>query len=130
MVGTFKIITMSSAVEEEVIDIFNDTFYDSGSVRINGTRIGCWKSGGHGLQTYLQVLENSCNPGFVKLGQMLGKEKLFSYFNLFGFGDKTGIDLNGESMGIMFPLERVGELELVTSAFGQGISVTPIHLTV
>ncbi len=61
---------------------------------------------------------------------MLGKEKLFSYFNLFGFGDKTGIDLNGESMGIMFPLERVGELELVTSAFGQGISVTPIHLTV
>jgi len=127
MVAIFKIITMSSAVEEKVIDIFNDTFYDSGSVRINGTRIGCWKSGGHGLQTFLQVLENSCNPGFVKLGQLLGKETLFGYFKLFGFGEKTGIDLNGESKGIMFSLDRVGELELVTSAFGQGISVTPIQ---
>ena len=128
--STFKIITMSSAVEEKVIDIFKDTFYDSGSVRINGTRIGCWKSGGHGRQTFLQVLENSCNPGFVKLGQLLGKEKLFSYFDLFGFGNKTGIDLSGESKGIMFPLDRVGELELVTSAFGQGISVTPIQQVV
>ena len=70
------------------------------------------------------------NPGFVKLGQLLGKERLFSYFDLFGFGEKTGIDLNGESEGIMFPLDKVGELELVTSAFGQGISVTPIHLVV
>ena len=128
--STFKIITMSSAVEEQVINIFKDTFFDSGSVRINGTRIGCWKSGGHGMQTYLQVLENSCNPGFVRLGQMLGKEKLFSYFDLFGFGEKTGIDLNGESKGIMFSLDRVGELELVTSAFGQGISVTPIQQVV
>ena len=125
--STFKIITMSSAVEEKAIDIFHDTFYDSGSVKISGSRIGCWKSGGHGLQTYLQVLENSCNPGFVKLGQLLGKEKLFSYFDLFGFGEKTGIDLNGEGKGIMFKLDRVGELELVTSAFGQGISVTPIQ---
>ena len=128
--STFKIITMSSAVEEKVIDIFNDTFYDSGSVRINGSRIGCWKSGGHGHQTFLQVLENSCNPGFVKLGQLLGKERLFSYFALFGFGKKTGIDLNGESKGIMFSLNQVGELELVTSAFGQGISVTPIQQVV
>ena len=128
--STFKIITMSSAVEEKVIDIFKDTFYDSGSVKINGSRIGCWKSGGHGMQTYLQVLENSCNPGFVKLGQLLGKEKLFSYFKLFGFGEKTGIDLNGEGKGIIFPLSKVGELELVTSAFGQGISVTPIQQVV
>ena len=125
--STFKIITMSSAVEEKVIDIFNDHFFDSGSVHINGTRIGCWKSSGHGDQTFLQVLENSCNPGFVKLGQLLGKKKLFSYFDLFGFGEKTGIDLSGESTGIMFNLSRVGELELVTSAFGQGISVTPIQ---
>ena len=125
--STFKIITMASAVEEKVIDIFKDTFYDSGSVKINGTRIGCWKSGGHGLQTYLQVLENSCNPGFVKLGQLLGKERLFSYFDLFGFGDKTEIDLNGEGKGIIFPLDKVGDLELATSAFGQGISVTPIQ---
>ena len=125
--STFKIITMSSAVEEKVIDIYKDHFYDSGSVHINGTRIGCWKSSGHGDQTFLQVLENSCNPGFVKLGQLLGKERLFSYFDLFGFGEKTGIDLKGEGKGIMFSLNKVGELELVTSAFGQGISVTPIQ---
>ncbi len=125
--STFKIITMSSAVEEKVIDIFNDKFYDSGSVKINGTRIGCWKSGGHGEQTFLQVLENSCNPGFVKLGELLGKKKLFGYFNKFGFGNKTGIDLNGEGKGIIFPLNKVGDLELATSAFGQGISVTPIQ---
>ena len=128
--STFKVITMASAVEEKVIDIFKDTFYDSGSVKVNGSRINCWKSGGHGLQTYLQVLENSCNPGFVKLGQLLGKERLFSYFDLFGFGDKTGIDLNGEGKGIIFPLNKVGELELATSAFGQGISVTPIQQVV
>ena len=128
--STFKIITMSSAINEQVVDLFKDTFYDSGSVRVNGTRIGCWKSKGHGLQTYLQVLENSCNPGFVKLGQMLGKQKLFSYFDLFGFGQKTGINLNGESKGIIFPLDRVGDLELATSAFGQGISVTPIQQAV
>ena len=63
MVGTFKIITLATAIEEKVIDIYNDHFYDSGSVHINGTRIGCWKSKGHGDQTYLQVLENSCNLG-------------------------------------------------------------------
>lgn len=125
--STFKIITFASSVEEGLIDPENDHFYDSGSVHIGGARIGCWKAGGHGDQTFLQVLENSCNPGFVKLGQMLGKEKLFSYLDLFGFGNKTGIDLNGEGSGIIFPIEKVGELELVTTAFGQGVSVTPIQ---
>lgn len=67
------------------------------------------------------------NPGFVKLGQLLGKEKLFSYIDKFGFGEKTGIDLNGEGKGIIFPLEKVHNVELATSAFGQGVSVTPIQ---
>ena len=125
--STFKIVTMASSVEEKIIDIFNDTFYDSGHVIVSGTRIGCWKPSGHGLQTFLQVLQNSCNPGFVKLGQMLGKERLFSYINKFGFGEKTGINLNGEGTGILFPLNRVGNVELATSAFGQGVSVTPIQ---
>lgn len=125
--STFKIATFAAALEENLIDMDNDHFYDSGSVHIGGARIGCWKAGGHGDQTYIQVLQNSCNPGFVKLGQMLGKEKLFSYLDLFGFGSKTGIDLNGESEGIIFPLDKVGELELVTTAFGQGVSVTPIQ---
>ena len=70
------------------------------------------------------------NPGFVTLGQRLGKEKLFSYIRNFGFGSKTGIDLNGEASGILFNLDKVGPVELATTAFGQGVSVTPIHLTV
>ena len=125
--STFKISTFAAALEENLIDMEKDHFYDSGSVKVSGAKIRCWKSGGHGDQTFLQVLQNSCNPGFVKLGQMLGKEKLFSYLDLFGFGTKTGIDLNGESKGIIFPLDKVGELELVTTAFGQGVSVTPIQ---
>lgn len=125
--STFKISTFAAALEENLIDMENDHFYDSGSVIVSGARIGCWKAGGHGDQTYLQVLQNSCNPGFVKLGQMLGKERLFSYLDLFGFGEKTGIDLNGEGEGIIFPLDQVGDLELSTTAFGQGVSVTPIQ---
>ncbi len=125
--STLKILSFSAAVEEGVINPFKDKFYDSGSVTIDGTRIGCWKAGGHGEQTFLQVLQNSCNPGFVKIGNLLGKEKLFKYIRAFGFGDKTGIDLNGEGKGILFDLDQVGNLELATTAFGQGISVTPIQ---
>ena len=125
--STFKVITMSSAVEENVVDIFKDHFYDSGKVKVDGSTLKCWKPHGHGDQTFLEVLQNSCNPGFVKLGQLLGKERLFSYIDKFGFGEKTGIDLNGEGTGIVFPLERVGNVELATSAFGQGPSVTPIQ---
>lgn len=125
--STFKIITTAAAIEEKVVNLEKDTFTDSGSVTISGARIGCWKAGGHGHQTFLQVLENSCNPGFVKMGQLLGKEKLFSYIDLFGFGKKTGIDLNGEGKGIIFSLDKVGELEQATTAFGQGVSVTPIQ---
>lgn len=72
-------------------------------------------------------MENSCNPGFVALGQRLGKESLFSYIKDFGFGTKTGIDLSGEASGILFKLSRVGPVELATTAFGQGVSVTPIQ---
>ena len=125
--STQKIVTMTAAVEEKVINIDKDHFYDSGSVLISGSKIKCWKAGGHGDQTYMEVLQNSCNPGFVKLGQLLGKDKLFSYLDKFGFGEKTGIDLSGEGRGIIFPLSKVGDLELVTTAFGQGISVTPIQ---
>ena len=128
--STQKIVTTAAAVEEGVIDLFKDEFTDMGSVRVDTARIKCWKAGGHGHQTFLQVLQNSCNPGFVKMGQLLGKERLFHYLDIFGFGSKTGIDLNGEGEGIIFPLDRVGNIELATTAFGQGISVTPIHLVV
>ena len=125
--STQKIITTAASIEEKVIDIYNEHFFDSGGVTVDGARIRCWKAGGHGDQTFLQVLQNSCKPGFVLMGERLGKEKLFSYLDLFGFGQKTGIDLNGEGKGIIFPLSRVGNVELATTAFGQGISVTPIQ---
>ncbi len=125
--STFKIITTAASVNEGIVDLAKDTFYDSGKVKVSGATIKCWKAGGHGLQTFMQVLQNSCNPGFVKLGQMLGKDRLFSYINKFGFGEKTGIDLNGEGKGIIFGLNDVHDLELVTTAFGQGVSVTPIQ---
>ena len=125
--STFKVVTMASAVNENVVDIFKDHFYDSGKVSVDGSVLKCWKAGGHGDQTFLEVLQNSCNPGFVKLGQLLGKERLFSYIDKFGFGEKTGVDLNGEGEGIVFPLNKVGNVELATSAFGQGPSVTPIQ---
>ena len=128
--STFKIITLAASIEENTVDLLNDTFYDGGSVTIEGAKIKCWRHGGHGAQTYLQVVQNSCNPGFVSLGNKLGKERLFKYINNFGFGKKTGIDLNGEASGILFNLDRVGPVELATTSFGQGISVTAIHLAV
>ena len=70
------------------------------------------------------------NPGFVNLGLKLGKDTLFDYIHKFGFGTKTGVDLNGEADGILFNVDKIGDLELATTAFGQGVSVTPIHLTV
>lgn len=128
--STFKIITLSAALNEGLVDLDNDTFYDSGSVKVANAKIRCWKAGGHGAQTFLQVVENSCNPGFVELGNRLGKEKLFDYIDKFGFGKKTGVDLNGEATGIIFDLDKVGPVELATTAFGQGVSVTPIQQVV
>ena len=125
--STFKIITLSAALNEKLVDLDNETFYDSGSVKVANAKIKCWKTGGHGMQTFLQVVENSCNPGFVELGNRLGKEKLFKYIDKFGFGKKTNIDLNGEANGIIFNLDKVGPVELATTAFGQGVSVTPIQ---
>lgn len=125
--STFKIITLSAALNEGLVDLDKETFYDAGSVKVANAKIKCWKAGGHGHQSFLQVVENSCNPGFVELGNRLGKEKLFDYIDKFGFGKKTGIDLNGEAAGILFDLDKVGPVELATTAFGQGVSVTPIQ---
>lgn len=125
--STFKIITLSAALEEGKVDLHNERFFDPGSIEVGGARLRCWKRGGHGSQTFLEVVENSCNPGFVTLGQRLGKEKLFDYIRDFGFGKKTGIDMGGEENGILFKLDRVGPVELATTAFGQGVSVTPIQ---
>lgn len=125
--STFKIITLAASLEEKKIDLFKDNFHDSGAITVEGATLHCWKHGGHGAQTFLNVVENSCNPGFVVMGQKLGKETLMSYIKNFGFGSKTGIDLNGESSGIMFQLDKMGPVELATTSFGQGISVTPLQ---
>lgn len=125
--STQKIVTTAAAVEEKVVNLDKDHFYDGGKVKVDTAVIKCWKAGGHGSQTFMEVLQNSCNPGFVKMGQLLGKNRLFSYLDRFGFGEKTGIDLSGEGKGIIFPLTSVGNVELATTAFGQGISVTPIQ---
>ncbi|MFS0778740.1 stage V sporulation protein D [Neobacillus sp. 3P2-tot-E-2] len=125
--STFKIITLAAALEEGKVDLEKEHFHDSGSVEVAGARLKCWKRGGHGSQSFLEVVQNSCNPGFVELGQRLGKDTLFKYIKDFGFGQKTGIDLAGEGSGILFNLNRVGPVELATTAFGQGVSVTPIQ---
>lgn len=124
--STFKIITLAAALEEQKLNL-EDSFFDPGYAVVAGVRIRCWKAGGHGHQSFLEVVENSCNPGFIEIGQRLGKDLLFKYIRDFGFGSKTGIDLNGEASGILFPLERVGPVELATTSFGQGVSVTPIQ---
>lgn len=128
--STFKIITLAASLEEKTINIFDDHFHDSGSIHVENARIKCWKKGGHGDQTFLQVVENSCNPGFVVMGQKLGTERLYNYITNFGFGKKTGIDLNGESSGILFKYDNIGPVEQATMSFGQGISVTPIQQVV
>jgi len=125
--STFKIITLAAALEEDLVDLEKDEYYDKGYIEIGGTRLHNWKRGGHGQQTYLEVVQNSNNPGFVNLGMKLGVEKLFNYIHDFGFGKKTGIDLQGEGNGILFNVDQVGPVELGTTSFGQGISVTPIQ---
>jgi stage V sporulation protein D (sporulation-specific penicillin-binding protein) len=125
--STFKIMTLASSINEKTINLFTDTYNDSGSINVDGATLHCWKKGGHGTETYLEVVENSCNTGFVSLGQKLGKERLMGYIKNFGFGTKTGIDLNGETSGILFNIDKMGPVETATTAFGQGVSVTPIQ---
>ena len=126
--STFKIITFSSALNEGLFDMDQDTYYDKGYEIVKGARIKSWKKGGHGLQTFREVLQNSSNPGFVEIGRRLGKDKLYEYVKNFGLTQKTGIDLIGESSGIMFSYDNFNEVEQATVSFGQGISITPLQL--
>lgn len=125
--STFKIITLSAAVEENVVDLEKDTFFDKGYTMVEGVRLRCWKRDGHGQETFLQVVENSCNPGFIELGQRVGADKLMKYIKNFGFGQTTGSNIAGEASGILFSEEAFGPVEHATTSFGQGISVTPIQ---
>ena len=125
--STFKIITLSAALEEGVVDLEHDHFHDPGYVIVEGAKLRCWKREGHHDETFLEVVENSCNPGFIELGQRVGAEKLLQYIKDFGFGKKTGSNIAGEASGILFSEEGFGPVEHATTSFGQGISVTPIQ---
>lgn len=126
--STFKMVVLAAVIEE---GLFNpdEYYYCPGHIYINGHQINCWTSdrGGHGSISFYQSVGASCNPAFVALGSQLGKVKLFEYIEAFGFGQPTGVDYPGENAGKIFDLDAVGPLELATTSFGQGISVTPIQ---
>ena len=126
--STFKVFSFAAGLEEKKFDMFKDTYYDNGSEYVDGFKIKSWKKGGHGLQTFLEVLENSSNPGFVEISRRLGNEKLYNYVKKFGFSKKTGVDLLGEASGIFFKYENYNNLENATTSFGQGISVTQVQM--
>lgn len=125
--STFKIITTASALEEGAVSE-NDILVDPGSIEVSGSRISCWKSGGHGRQTFAEVVQNSCNPGFVQVGMRLGKENFYNSINSFGFGRETNINLPGEAEGLVSEYDDIGPVELATLSFGHGITTTPIQL--
>lgn len=126
--STFKLATLMATIEEGIYDP-DERIFCSGSLEVAGTHIGCWTSGrgGHGDIDYVEAVLGSCNPAFMTMGQRLGEETLFSYFNQFGFGSRTGIDYPGEGTGLIFHPSQVGPLELATSSFGQGVSATPLQ---
>ncbi|NPV72705.1 MAG: stage V sporulation protein D [Pelotomaculum sp.] len=125
--STFKIITAAAALEEGAVRP-GDTFYDPGYIKVADRFIRCWYDGGHGSQTFAEVAQNSCNPGFITVGLRLGKEKFYKYINAFGFGQRTNISLPGEEVGIQIPQEEATELNIATMSIGQSIAVTPIQL--
>ncbi|WP_040211989.1 stage V sporulation protein D [Clostridium polynesiense] len=118
----FKVITAAAAMQEGKVGE-HDTFTCGGSTTIANRTIKCWKSGGHGTQNFSDIIKNSCNIGFIQLGQKLGKENLHKYIKLFGFGEKSGVDLPGEANGIIMPLEKMTEVDLATISFGQANTV-------
>ena len=125
--STFKIITLAAALEEKVIKP-TETFTDPGAYTVLGKRVRCWKAGGHGTQTMVEVVENSCNPGFIEMGQRLGMDRFYKYLTAFGFGRKTGIEMSGEAKGIIANKKRATALDLATMSIGQTNNVTPIQL--
>ena len=127
--SVFKVITSASAIEENLINLENDSFYCSGSVTIAGAEpIHCHDWSGHGSQTFQQALTNSCNPAFMEIGSRLGIQKFCYYYEAFGLKERTGIDLPAEGVGIGFEAEDMSEVDLAVSAFGQGVTLTPMEM--
>lgn len=125
--STFKILTLAMALEEGVVSL-EDTFYCPGYRIVDGQKIKCWKTIGHGTQTLAEAFANSCNCCFIDLALRLGVDKFYEYLEKFGVGEKTGISLQGESSGIIMAKENVKTVDLARIGFGHAIAVTPIQL--
>ena len=125
--STFKILTLSAALEEGVVDK-STTVNCGGSVNISGYTIHCSNKNGHGLQTLVQSVGNSCNPAFINYGLRIGSEKFYEYMRSFGLMNTTGIDLGGEAVGVFAADSSFTQLDLACYAFGQNFTVTPLAL--
>lgn len=123
----FKVFTASAALEEGVVKT-DDTFFCPGYKMVEDRRIRCARVGGHGSETFVQGVQNSCNPVFIEVGMRLGVDNFYKYFKQFGLMGKTGVDLPGEASTIMHKKENVGQVELATMSFGQSFQVTPMQM--
>ena len=125
----YKLITAATALEEDITseDVAND-FYCNGSIKVGDRTISCWSQNHKGAKTLRQALQVSCNPSLIQLGQRIGAETLYKYYQAFGFFDKTGIDLPQEASSTYWKLEDVKDVELATMSFGQRFTITPIQL--
>lgn len=124
--STFKALVLAAALEEGVVSE-NDTFDCPGYYNIGGWRINCSRRTGHGHQTLAEAVQNSCNPAFIEIGQRLGAEKFYEYFQAFGMTEKTGIDLPGEEKGVNWG-SNMGIVDLAVASFGQRFNVTPLQM--
>ena len=127
--STFKIITASACLEEGVVSL-DDTFYCPGYRIVEDRKIRCHKVGGHGQETFVEGIQNSCNPVFMDIGLRLGSDRFYDYFEKFGLLKLTNVDLPGEAGTIMHRKEDIGTVELATMTFGQSFQVTPIQMAV
>lgn len=125
--STFKIITSSACLEEGVVKLDN-RFHCPGYKMVEDRKIRCHKVGGHGSETFVQGIQNSCNPVFIEIGLRLGTDDFYKYFEQFGLMGETGVDLPGEASTIMHKKENVGQVELATMSFGQSFQVTPVQM--
>ena len=125
--STFKIITASACLEEKVVSL-TDNFSCPGYKIVEDRKIRCHKVGGHGAETFVEGIQNSCNPVFIEIGLRLGVEKFCDYFSQFGLMGMTGVDLPGEASTIMHKEENIGQVELATISFGQSFQVTPMQM--
>ena len=126
--STFKIVTSSAGLEEGVVTP-ESSFFCRGFYIAGDRQIKCWRyPRTHGAETFVQGVQNSCNPVFMEIGERLGPEKFLEYMQKFGFAQKTGVDLAGEATGIIHKLENIGPVELATMSFGQSFQITPLQL--